>query len=171
MSVLAWRLSKVFGAVSTEIRECGEIHAIGYLSERETFVIQIVFQYRYRVTVDVGGDAVPRHAAHSLRKVLWRNVESLGIVAHLALFLADASGEERHELLDDICCAVGVCACCISLCMCIEYVVHHCETEASHQFAVELMVQFVHSVTQAVEVVEQVLCLFVGETDDRILIQ
>ena len=55
--------------------------------------------------------------------------------------------------------------------MCIEYVVHHCETEASHQFAVELVVLVIHSVTQTVEVVEQVLCLFVGETDDGILIQ
>ena len=52
----------MLGAVAAEVGEGGEMHAVGYLGERQTFVIQIAFYYRYGVAVDVGGDAVPRDA-------------------------------------------------------------------------------------------------------------
>ena len=43
LTIVAGRLTKMLGAVTAEIRERREVHRIGYLSERQAFVIQIVF--------------------------------------------------------------------------------------------------------------------------------
>ena len=43
LAILTGRLAKMLGAVTAEIRERREVHRIGYLSERQAFIIQIVF--------------------------------------------------------------------------------------------------------------------------------
>ena len=52
-TVIAGRLAKMLGAVTAEVRERREVHQVGYLGEGQAFIIQIVFQYRYGVSVDV----------------------------------------------------------------------------------------------------------------------
>ena len=52
-TVIAGRLAKMLGAVTAEVRERCEVHQVGYLGEGQAFIIQIVFQYRYGVSVDV----------------------------------------------------------------------------------------------------------------------
>ena len=83
----------MLGAVAAEIRERGKIHLIGNLGERQAFVTQIVFQYRHGVTVDVGGYAVARHTLDGGREVFGRNVQTLGLIAHVTLSATDASGK------------------------------------------------------------------------------
>jgi hypothetical protein len=51
----------MLGAVAAEVRERREVHLVGYLSERQPFIVQIVFHYRYGVAVDVRGDTVACH--------------------------------------------------------------------------------------------------------------
>ena len=89
----------------------------GYMGERQTLVTQIVFQYRYGVAVDVGSDAVPRHALDGGRGVFGRHVQPLGIIVHVAFSAADAGREQRHELFHDIGRAVAVSVGGVALCM------------------------------------------------------
>ena len=42
-TVIAGRLAEMLGAVTAEVRERREVHQVGYLSERQAFIIQIVF--------------------------------------------------------------------------------------------------------------------------------
>ena len=39
LSVFAGREAEVLGAIATEIREGGEVHGVGYLGERQAFVV------------------------------------------------------------------------------------------------------------------------------------
>ena len=43
----------MLGAVTTEVGECLEVHKFSYLGEGKAFIIQIIFQYRYSVAVNV----------------------------------------------------------------------------------------------------------------------
>ena len=43
----------MFGAVAAEVRERREVHQVGSLGEGQTFIVQIVFYYRYGMAVDV----------------------------------------------------------------------------------------------------------------------
>ena len=43
----------MLGAVTAEIRERGEIHMVGNLGERQSFIVKIVFQDRDGMSVDV----------------------------------------------------------------------------------------------------------------------
>ena len=158
-------------AVAAEVGERCEIHQLGYLGERQTLVIQIVFQYGYGVAVDVRGDAVARHTLDGGREVFGRHVQALGIVTHIAFCAADACGEQCHQLFHDIGCAVGMRVGGFALGMRLEDVVHHRQTEAAHQFAIELQVAVVHAVAQAVEVIQQMPCLLIRQFDDRIVVQ
>ena len=161
----------MLGAVTAEIGERGEVHAFGDLGERQAFVSQIVFEYGNGVAVDVGGDTVTRHTLDGGGEILGRHVQTLGIVAHIALCSADASGKQSHELLHDVGGAVGMGVCGITLGVNLKDVVHHCQTKAAHQFPIELHVAATHTVTQTMEIIQQVLRLFVREFDDRVLIQ
>ena len=161
----------MLGAVATEIGERGEVHAFGDLGERQAFVSQIVFEYGNGVAVDVGGDTMACHAFDGGRKIFGRNIQSLCIVTHITLRSADAGSKQSHQLLHDVGGAVGMGVCGITLGMNLEDVVHHCKTQAAHQFAIELHVAITHTVTQTMEIIQQVLRLFVGEFDDRVLIQ
>ena len=83
----------MLGAVAAEVREGGKIHLFGYLGERQALIIQIVFQDRHGVSVDVGGDTVTRHTLDGGGEVFGRNVQTLGIIAHIAFCAADAGSE------------------------------------------------------------------------------
>ena len=122
----------MLGAVAAEVREGGEIHQFGYLGERQALVIQIVFQYGHGVAVDVGGDAVARHALDGGREILGRYVQALGLVAHVALRAADAGSEQCHKLFYDIGRAVAVRVGSVTLGMSLEDVIHHRQAEAPH---------------------------------------
>ena len=52
----------MFGAIAAEIGQGCEIHHLRNLGEGQALVIQVFFQDRDRMTVDVGGDAESRHA-------------------------------------------------------------------------------------------------------------
>ena len=78
-----------------------------------------------------------RHAFNGGREIFGRYVQTLGIVAHITLRSADASGKQSHQLFHDVGCAVGMGVCCITLGMGLEDVVHHRQAEAAHQVAVE----------------------------------
>ena len=43
LSVFAGRLTKMFRAVTAEVRERREVHQVGYLGEGQAFIIQIIF--------------------------------------------------------------------------------------------------------------------------------
>jgi hypothetical protein len=43
LAVLAGRLAEMLSAVTAEVRERREVHQVGYLRERQAFIIQIVF--------------------------------------------------------------------------------------------------------------------------------
>ena len=58
MTVLAGRKAEVLGAVAAEVAQRCEVHAVGYLREREPLIIEIFFQDGYRVAVDEAADAV-----------------------------------------------------------------------------------------------------------------
>ena len=104
-----------------------------------------------------------RHALDSGRKVLGRYVQPLCIVAHIALLAADTSRENSHKLFHDICRTVGMAIGCFTLGMSFEDVVYHCKAETSHQFSVELQMMVSHTVAQAMEIVKQMLCLFISQ--------
>ena len=135
----------MLGAIAAEVAQRSEVHVLGNLCERQALVVEVFLQDGHGGAVDEAADAVPCHALDGGGEVLGRDVEALGIVAHIALGSTDTCGEECHELLDNVGCAVGVQVCCVWLCMRIEDVIHHCKTEASHEFAVELVVLVVHS--------------------------
>ncbi len=61
--------------------------------------------------------------------------------------------------------------CRFSLGMGLEDVVHHCQAEAAHQFAVELQVAVFHPVAQPMEVIQQMFGLLIRQFDDRVLVQ
>ena len=171
MAVLTGRLSEVLGTVAAEIGKRREVHAIGDLRERETFVIEIFLQDGHRVAVDEAADAVAGDALDGGGEVLRRHVQSLGIVAHLALGAADAGGEQVGQLSDDIGGAVAVGVGGLALRVRLEDVVHHRQAEAAHQLTVEQQVAVVHAVTETVEVCEENVRLPVGELDDRVVVE
>ena len=157
--------------VAAEVTQRGKVHQIGYLSERQTLIVQKVFQNRYRVAADIGSDAVASHAADGLRQVLGRYVESFGIVAHLTFRLTNASSEQGHQLFYNIARTVGMLLCSIALSMSLKDVVHHRQTQTAHQLPMEVQMTVAHAVTQAMEVGEDVDSLFVGERDNGIMVQ
>ena len=53
LPVFTGREPEVLGAIAAEIREGGEVHGIGYLGERQTFVVEVVFEYVDGVAVYV----------------------------------------------------------------------------------------------------------------------
>ena len=55
--------------------------------------------------------------------------------------------------------------------MSLEDVVHHCQAETAHQFTMEQKVTVVHAVTQPMEVIKQMSCLFIRQFDDGVLVQ
>ncbi len=93
-----------------------------------------------------------RHALDGGGEVLRRYVQTIGIVAHLALSASDARGEQIHQLSDDISRAVGVRVGSVALGVRLEDVVHHRKAEAPHQLAVERQVALIHAVAETVEV-------------------
>ena len=157
--------------VAAEVTQRGKVHQIGYLSERQTFIVQKVFQNRCRVAVDIGSDAVASYAADGLRQVLGRYVESFGIVAHLTFRLTNASSEQGHQLFYNIARTVGMLLCSIALSMSLKDVVHHRQAQTAHQLPMEVQMAVAHAVTQAMEVGEDVDSLFVGERDNGIMVQ
>ena len=95
-------------AVAAEIGKGGEIHPVGNLTQRETFVVEQFLENGYGIAIDVGSDTVPRQALDGSGKIFGRNVQAPGIVAHVALRATDAGGEQRDELLDDVGGAIGM---------------------------------------------------------------
>jgi hypothetical protein len=53
----------------------------------------------------------------------------------------------------------------------LEDVIHHGETEAAHEFAIELQMTVLHTVAEAMEITEQLLHLLVCQTDDGVLVE
>jgi hypothetical protein len=53
LPVFTGREPEVLGAIAAEIREGGEVHGIGYLGERQAFVVEVVFEYVDGVAVYV----------------------------------------------------------------------------------------------------------------------
>ena len=135
--ILAGRLSEVLGAITAEIAQRGEVHAVGYLGERQALVIQKAFQDGHGGTVDVTADTMARHAFDRGGEVFRRDIQSLGIVTHLALGATDASGEQVGQLTDDVGGAVAVGVGGITLGVRLEDVVHHRQAKTPHQFVVE----------------------------------
>ena len=105
------------------------------------------------------------------RKVFGRYVQTLGIITHITFCSADACCQQCHQLFHDVGCAVSMGICSITLGMGLEDVVHHRQTEAAHQFLVELQMAVVLAVTKTMEVNKQMSCLFVCQFDDGVLIQ
>lgn len=161
----------MLSAVAAEITQRGEVHAVGDLGEREALVIQKAFQDGYSGTVDVTADAVARHAFDRGGEVFRRDVQPLGIVAHLALGAADASGEQVGQLTDDVGGAVAMGVGGLTASMELEDVVHHRQAEAPHHLTVEEQVAVVEAVAQSMEVLQQNLRLAVVELDDRVLVK
>ena len=91
--ILTGRLTEVLGAVAAEIAQRGEVHAVGDLGEREALVIQKAFQDGHGGTVDITADTMAGHAFDRGGEIFRRDVQPLGIVAHLALGATDAGGE------------------------------------------------------------------------------
>ena len=112
-----------------------------------------------------------RHTLDGGGEVFGRNVQTLGIIAHIAFCAADASRKQCHELFHDIGRTVAMGVGGIALGMRLEDVVHHRQAETTHQFSVEEQVAIVHAVTQSVEVCKQKAGLFIREFDDRVLVQ
>ena len=123
------------------------------------------------MTVDVGGDTMSCHPFDGSRKVFGRHVQTLGIVAHITFRSADASSKQSHQLFYDVGCAVSMRICGFPLGMSLEDVVHHRQAEAAHQFLVELQMAVVLAVTQPMEVIKQMSCLFIRQFDDGVLVQ
>ena len=69
----------MLGAVAAEIRKRREIHQFGYLGERQTFVIQIVFYYRYCMPVYERCDTVPGYSFNCSGEVFGRYVKPVGV--------------------------------------------------------------------------------------------
>ncbi len=171
LAVGAGGLAQVLGAVAAEVGQRGEIHPLGNLGERQAVVVEQFLEDGHGVAVDVGGDAVARHALDGRRQVLGRHVQAFGIVAHVALGAADTRGEQGHQLLDDVGGAVGMPVGGFALGMCLKDVIHHRQAQAAHQLVVELLVSVFHAFPQAVKILQQMAGLFIGERDDGILIQ
>ena len=72
-----------------------------------------------------------RHTLDGGGEVFGRHVQSLGIVAHVAFCTADTCSEQRHELFHDLGRAVAMGIGGIALCMRLEDVVHHSQTETA----------------------------------------
>ena len=51
-AVVAGRLAEMLGAVAAEIGERGEVHPVGYLRERQAFVVEVFLQDGHRGAVD-----------------------------------------------------------------------------------------------------------------------
>ena len=161
----------MLGAVAAEVAQRGEVHAVGYLRERQAFVVEIFLQDGYRVAVDKAADAVAGDALDGGGEVLGRYVEPLGIVAHVALGAADAGGKQVGELTDDVGGAVAVGVGSLAAGVELENVVHHRQAEAPHHLAVEEQVAVVEAVAEAVEVLQQDFRLTVVDLDDGILVK
>ena len=112
-----------------------------------------------------------RYALDGCREVFGRNVEPTGVVAHVALGAADTCREQCHKLLHYVGGAVSMRVGGVALGVSLEYVVHHCEAEAAHEFAIELQMTVLHTVAEAMEITEQLLHLLVCQTDDGVLVE
>ena len=170
-AVVAGRLAEVLGAVAAEIAQRGEVHPVGYLRERQAFVVEVFLQDGDRGAVDEAADAVTGDAFYGGGEVLGRYVEALGIVADVALGAADACGEQVGQLADDDGGAVAVGVGGVAAGVELEDVVHHRQAEASHHLAVEEQVAVVEAVAQPVEVLKQDFRLTVVNLDDGVLVE
>ena len=56
-AVVAGRLAEVLGAVAAEVAQRGEVHPVGYLRERQAFVVEVFLQDGHRGAVDEAADA------------------------------------------------------------------------------------------------------------------
>ena len=130
LAVTAGRLAEVLGAVAAEVTQRGEIHAVSYLRERQAVVIQKIFQYGDGVAVDVGGDAMASNPLDGGSEVFGGYVQSLGVVADIALGAANAGGKKRHQLLHDIGCALGMRVGGLALCMGLKDIIHHGQAQS-----------------------------------------
>ena len=169
--IFAGRLTKMLGAVAAEITQRGEVHAVGDLGEREALVVQKAFHNRHGGAVDITADAVARHAFDRGGEVFRRDVQPLGIVAHLALGATDAGGEQVGQLTDDVGGAVAMGVGGLTASVELEDVIHHRQAEAPHHLTVEEQVAVVEAVAQAMEVLQQNLRLAVVELDDGVLVK
>ena len=170
-AVVAGRLAEVLGAVAAEIGERGEVHVVGNLGERQAFVVEVFLQYGHRGAVDEAADAVPCHALDGSGEIFGRDVEALGIVAHVAFRAADAGGKQVCQLPDDICCAVAVCVGGLALGVELEDVVYHGQAEAPHHLSVEEQIAVVEAVSQTVEILQHDGRLAVIDFNDGILVE
>ena len=161
----------MLGAVAAEVGEGGEIHAVGYLRQREALVVEVFLQDGYGGAVDETADAVPGHALDGGGEVLGRDIEALGKVTHLALRAADACREQVRQLTDDVGRAVAVSVSGLAPGMELEDVVYHGQAEAPHHFAVEQQMAVVKTVSQAVEILQHDGRLAVVELDDGVLVE
>lgn len=170
-AVVAGRLAEVLRAVAAEIAQGVEVHLVGDLGERQALVVEFLFEYRHRGTVDEAADAVACDALDGGRQVLGRHIQPFGKVAHLALGTADAGVEQRQELLDDIGRAVAVGLGGVAAGVELEDVVHHRQAETPHHLAVEEQVAVVEAVAQPAEVLQQDFRLAVIDLDDGVLVE
>ncbi len=111
------------------------------------------------------------HAFDGGRKIFWRYVQTLGIVAHITFRSANARSQQSHQLFHDVGCAVGMGVCCITLGMGHEDVVHHRQAETAHQFAIELQMAVVLAVAQPREVIKQRSGLFICLFDNEVIVK
>ena len=170
-AVVAGRLAEVLGAVAAEIAQRGEVHPVGYLRERQALVVEVFLQDGHRGAVDEAADAVAGDALDGGGEVLGRYIQSLGIVADVALRAADAGGEQVGQLADDNGGAVAVGVGGVAPGVELEDVVHHRQAEAPHHLAVEEQVAVVEAVAQAMEVLQQDFRLAVVDLDDGVLVE
>ena len=161
----------MLGAVAAEVAQRGEVHAVGYLRERQALVVEVFFQDGHRGAVDEAADAVAGDALDGGGEIFGRYVEPLGIVTHVALGAADACGEQVGQLADDDGGAVAVGVGGVAAGVELDNVVHHRQAEASHHLAVEEQVAVVEAVAQPVEVFQQDLRLSVVDLDDGVLVE
>ena len=101
-TIVAGRHPQVFCAVTAEVAQRGEIHAVGNLRERQSLVFKIIFQYWHSGTVYIRCDAVPCQSFYGGREVLGRHVQALGIVVNAALGAANSSRQQFHERLHNV---------------------------------------------------------------------
>ena len=165
------RLTQVLGAVAGEITQRREIHHVGYLRERQPFVVEQLFQDGDGETVHIGTNGVTRHSLDGGRQIFRRHIQPLGVVTHVALGAGYPRGEQLHELFHDVGGAVAMRIDGLALGMWLKDVINHRQAEAAHEFVVEQQVAVAHPVAKAVKVVEQTLRLLAGERHHGVPIQ
>ena len=107
--------------------------------------------------------------------MVWRSMYEVTLCPVTRLMVAERylgdTFKQSHQLFYDVGCAVSMRICGFPLGMSLEDVVHHRKAEAAHQFAIELYMAVVHTVTKTMEVIKQMLCLLICQFDNGVLVQ